>query len=45
MTECFADGTCLVAKEGQPGQQIEEYIEHMRQIAESFDYEKLLSRK
>lgn len=45
MTECFADGACLVAKGGQPGQQIEEYIEHMRQIAESFDYEELLSRK
>ena len=33
------------AHAGQPGQQIEEYIEHMRQIAESFDYEELLSRK
>ena len=42
MTECFADGTNLVAKEGQEGKPIEEYLAHMREIAVTFDYEKLL---
>lgn len=45
MTECFADGTCLVAKEGQNGKTIDEYLEHMREIAAEFDYEELLSKK
>lgn len=45
MTECFADGTCLAAKEGQSGKTIEQYLEHMREIAAGFDYEELLSRK
>lgn len=45
MTECFADGSCLVAKEGQGGRTIDEYLEHMREIATTFDYEELLSRK
>lgn len=45
MTECFADGTCLVAKEGRSGKTIDQYLEHMREIATEFDYEELLSRK
>lgn len=45
MTECFADKTCLVAKEGQAGKGIDEYLLHMKEIAENFDYEELLSRK
>lgn len=45
MTECFANGTCLVAKEGQSGKTIDQYLEHMREIATTFDYEELLSRK
>lgn len=45
MTECFADRTCLVAKEGQEGKGIDEYLQHMREIVENFDYEELLSRK
>lgn len=46
MTECFANGECLVRKEGAgDGKTIEEYLEHMREIAESFDYEELLSRR
>lgn len=45
MTECFADGTCTVAKEGEAGTGIEEYLSHMRRIVEEFDFEELLSRK
>ena len=45
MAECFANGSCLVAKEGQPGKKIDEYLEHMRKIAVEFDYGKLLSPK
>lgn len=45
MTECFADKACLVAKEGQEGKEIDEYLSHMREIAEGFNYEELLSRK
>lgn len=45
MTECFADGTCLAAKEGQSGKTIDQYLEHMREIATGFDYDELLSRK
>lgn len=46
MAECFADGTCLVAKSaGEGGKTIEEYLAHMRQIVERFDFEELLSRK
>ncbi len=45
MTECFADRTRLVAKEGQPGKTIDEYLLHMKEIAVNFDYEKLLSQK
>lgn len=45
MTECFADGTCQVAKEGQDGETIDQYLDHMREIATEFDYEELLSRK
>ncbi len=45
MTECFADGTCLVAKEGAAGKGIDEYLDHMREIVESFDFEGLLAGK
>lgn len=44
MTECFAAGSCLVDKEGT-GKTIDEYLEHMRMIVESFDFEELLSRR
>lgn len=44
MAECFADGSCSVAKEGQEGKTIDQYLEHTRKIAKEFDYEELLSR-
>lgn len=45
MTECFANQTNIVAKKGQPGKTIDEYLLHMKEIALNFDYEKLLSQK
>lgn len=42
MAECFADGTNLVAKEGQDGTTIEQYLEEMKELALTFDYEELL---
>lgn len=49
MAECFAKRVNLVAKEDAEdhvqGKTIDEYLEHMREIAENFDYEELLSRK
>ncbi len=45
MAECFADKSRLVAKEGQPGKGIDEYLSHMKEIAEGFDYEGLLEGK
>ncbi len=52
MSECFADGENLVRKEKKEGEAgltngktIDEYLEHMREIAEGFDYEELLARK
>lgn len=45
MTECFASGECLVAKKGEKGKGIEDYLLHMREIVENFDYEELLSHK
>ena len=45
MAECFAKKDHLVAKEGEEGISIDEYLAHMREIAENFDYEELLSRK
>lgn len=45
MTECFADGTNRVAREGEPGVGIDAYLEHMRKIVEEFDFQELLSRK
>lgn len=47
MTECFADGTTgLVAKKGSDqGKTIDEYLTHMREIVDNFDFEELLSRK
>lgn len=45
MAECFTDGTHLVAKEGQEGKTIDEYLEHMKELAVTFDYEELLSHK
>ena len=49
MAECFATGECLVTKEGTggsgEGKTIDEYLEHMREIAENFNYEELLARK
>ena len=44
MAECFADGSCIVAKEGQEGKTIDQYLEHAREIAVGFDYQELLSR-
>lgn len=43
MTECFAKGECLVAKEGQQGDGIDDYLARMRELALTFDYEKLLA--
>ena len=45
MAECFADKSHLVAKEGEEGTSIDEYLTHMREIAENFDYDELLSGK
>lgn len=47
MTECFADGeTGLVKKPGSDkGKSMEEYLEHMENIVEDFDFRELLSRK
>lgn len=47
MTECFADGTCLVAKDGKDGEgkTIDEYLSHMLSVVEAFDFEALLSKK
>ena len=49
MAECFAAGVNLVQKEDaaddSKGKTIDEYLDHMREIAVSFDYEELLSRK
>ncbi len=45
MTECFASGTCRVAKDGEAGESIGEYLAHMRRIVDEFDFEELLSRK
>lgn len=52
MTECFVDGTGLVAKESsekaaekyRKAKTIDEYLSHMRQIVEQFDFEELLLR-
>ena len=52
MTECFADGTTgLVTKEGVAGaaaeestgkgKTIDEYLEHMREIALNYDFDAL----
>lgn len=45
MAECFADGKFLVAKEGEQGEEIGDYLARMRRIAQEFDYEELLARK
>lgn len=46
MAECFTDGTGLVAKEGSDkGKTIDEYLIHMEEIVNNFDFEELLSRK
>ena len=42
MAECFANKSCLVAKEGQKGKGIDDYLAHMEEIVEGFDYEGLL---
>ena len=47
MAECFADGSCLVQKEGTdgPGKTIDEYLSHMLEIVEGFDFAALLAEK
>ena len=47
MAECFADGSCLVQKEGTGGQgkTIDEYLSHMLEIVEGFDFAALLAEK
>ena len=46
MTECFVDGTGLVAKNGSSeGKPIDEYLTHMLSMVEEFDFEALLSKK
>lgn len=46
MTECFANGSCLVQKEGTdgPGKPIDEYLKHMRGIVDGFDFAELLEQ-
>ncbi|MGN0326125.1 MAG: hypothetical protein ACI4DW_07425 [Lachnospiraceae bacterium] len=43
MTECFVSGENLVAKPGEPGRTIDEYLAHMQELAENYPYEELLS--
>lgn len=46
MTECFTNGTGLVAKSSdKEGKTIDEYLSHMREIVDEFDFEGLLARK
>lgn len=45
MTECFAERKNIVAKDGESGKTIDEYIEEMYRIVEGFDFKKLLSLK
>lgn len=46
MTECFTNDTGLVAKEGSDkGKPIDEYLAHMREIVDNFDFEALLAKK
>lgn len=47
MTECFADGTGLVAKTSQEGngKTIDEYLTHMHRIVDEFDFDALLAKK
>lgn len=47
MAECFADGSCLVKKEGTngPGTSIDEYLTHMLEIVDNFDFAALLAEK
>ena len=59
MTECFVDGTGLVAKGNDLGadaseekkekykkaKTIDEYLLHMEQIVDDFDFEALLAQK
>ena len=45
MAQCFAQGKYLVAKQGEQGKKIEDYLAHMREIALGFDYEELLAGK
>lgn len=43
MTECFVSGENLVAKPGESGKTIDEYLAHMKELAINFPYEELLS--
>lgn len=43
MAECFADGKNLVADQKENGKTIDEYLEEMYQIVETFDFQKMLS--
>lgn len=46
MAECFVDGTGRIYPEGSgEGATINDYLAHMRQIVESFDFEELLARR
>lgn len=47
MAECFANGECLVQKEGtgKNGEPIDEYLNHMRKIVNEFDFAALLAKK
>lgn len=44
MAECFADGSCLVQKEGaqEQGKTIDEYLSHMLEIVGNYDFSELL---
>lgn len=41
MTECFANGECLVAKEGMEGETLKNHLDSMRAIVEQYDFEEL----
>lgn len=45
MAECFTNGTGLVAKEEKEGRTIDEYLAHMREIVDGFDFDGLLAGK
>lgn len=41
MTECFLSGEGYVAKEGEPGEHVEDYLKEMYRIIENYDFDEL----